>query len=228
METRNFQERLVQLGRDFDNLIHVVQLPKGDKKQIEITYRGKEKLDGVFTESADISIREIVEVGGEIKIRVIVRCSMVGTQNKALTVYFDPESPFYTKDEDNIVRPNTKKLKQQINFQLKGANEFEKDTYDFGSVEEGDPIVFEFTYIGNRQISGVKGNCGCTNVKIDGNKISGILDTDKMRGSVGKSINVYFGDYERQFDSFHGILIPSKDSSLTQLTIKGNVLPKNK
>lgn len=222
----SFQERLSQIGRDFNKLIYNLKIPKEGKEEVIIEYTGNEKLDGVFSSNADVVIRQVIEFAGSVKIKAIVKSSMLGQQMKNIVVYFDPDTPFYLKDGNKII-PNDKKLKQSINFNVECFNDFDSQEYNFGEVFEGDTPSFEFNYTGSDKITGVKGMCGCTDVNLDGNKIYGKLNTEGLKGNVAKTINVYFGEWDRQHESINGILIPNKNSRITTLAIRGNTIPRS-
>ncbi len=225
MASKGFQERLREISIGFDKLIHVVKIPRNGKKEIIITYKGDEKLDGVHCENNDITIRQVEDLGGEIRIRAVVRAVNDATIQRAIIVYFDPNEPFYVRDGHKIV-PNTNKLKQSVQFQITGISEFNTYEYNFGEVIEGDTIKFEFFYTGQDTIEGVKGTCGCTDVNMDGSRIYGTLSTENLSGNVAKTVNVYFGDFARNFESSNGILIPNKDSKVATLAIRGNTIPR--
>lgn len=225
MEVKDFQSRLSKIGGDFSTTIVTVEEPRWGKKEVILSYKGEEEIDGILSEHDNIKIRNVAHIGGETLIRVLVQPTVLGTQQKTITVFFDPNSPFYVKNENGVVTPNPQKLKQQIIFQLKGISDFDTYEYDFGKVDEGKEVSFQFNYLGNYQITGVKGSCGCTNVKVEGNKIVGTLNTTNIKGSVSKTVYVYFGDHERQYESLNGILVPNKDSVTKILTIKGNTNP---
>ena len=221
----SFQERLAKIGREFDRLIYHIKIPKDSRQEVVIEYKGDEKLDGVFTTNADVTIKQVIELAGSTKVRVIVKSSGIGQQIKNMIFYFDPETPFYIKNGD-VVSPNDKKLKQAITFNVEGINDFDTQEYSFGEVVEGEKVSFEFNYLGSDAIAGVKGTCGCTDVSLEGNTIRGKLNTEGLKGNVAKQVNVYFGDWDRQHESVNGILIPNKDSRITTLAIRGNTIPK--
>lgn len=223
METRSFQERLVSIGKGFDKLIHVVKLPKSGKQEIVITYKGDEVFEGVHSSTQDVEIRQVEQFAGETKVRVLVKCPFIGTQQRSIVFYFEPSTPFYLLDKQTVI-PNTKKLKQAIQFQITGFSEFDNYEYNTEEVLEGSDVDFSFNYIGQNKIIGVKGTCGCTNVQVDGNRIFGKLTTQDIKGNFSKTINVYFGDYQRQYESINGVLLTSKDSYTTTLIIRGSTI----
>lgn len=223
---KGFQERLREASIGFDKLIHVLKIPKSSKQEVIITYKGEESLDGVYSDNQDITIRQVENFGNEVRIRVVARAQTPTSVTRAIVVYFDKEEPFYIKDGDKVI-PNPSKLKQSIQFQITGINEFDTYEYNFGEVVEGDIIKFEFNYTGSDKIQGVKGTCGCTDVNLEGNRIYGALSTEGLVGNVAKTVNVYFGDYARNFESINGILIPNKDSKVVTLAIRGNTISRN-
>lgn len=225
MENSSFQERLGKINKGFDKLIHQVTLPKDGRQEIVLTYKGDEIFDGVYTSFNDVIVSKVEEIEGGIKIYVRIKAIIADKQNRSVVVYFDPGVPFYKKDGDIII-PNDRKLKQTINISITGVQDFDTYEYNFGEVVEGDKIDFQFFYTGQDTISGIKGGCGCTDVNLDGSKIFGVLDTKGLNGNVAKTINVYFGEYNRQYEVSSGVLIPNKNSRLTTLTIRGFTIPK--
>lgn len=55
------------------------------------------------------------------------------------------------------------------------SNAMDTLIFNFGTAKPEDKIPFEFNYSGDIPIAGVKPQCGCTDLKVDGNKITGIL-----------------------------------------------------
>lgn len=53
--------------------------------------------------------------------------------------------------------------------------EFDSHIYDFGVAVPNEKVKFKFIYKGEDKLLGVKPSCGCTNLKLDGNEITGEL-----------------------------------------------------
>lgn len=224
MSGPEFQKRLVELGRHFEKLVYKKDQEVASWHDYVIKYTGNEVFQGVLSENVDLVVKDVGVVQGVLEILVSARTQNVGVSNKSITIYFDPQTPFYTKDEGSKVEVNTRKLKQQINFQLTGFVNFDKLIFDSGTQRAGESVPFSFEYNGDRQISGVKGSCGCTNVSLNGNKITGIIDTTGFSNEWAKTVNVYFGDVANYYYSKDGVLKPNPDCSLATLQIKGKII----
>lgn len=101
--------------------------------------------------------------------------------------------------------------------------EFEKDTHDFGDINEGDDaqVDFVFTNTGKEDIviSNVKASCGCTTpfwskepvAPGETGKITAKYNTNGKSGRFNKPITITYN---------------SKTNPTKRIFIKGNVLPK--
>lgn len=222
----SFQERLVQIGRDFEKLVHRVNVPRGALQRIRLVYKGLEQLDGIHhPDNSDVYVEKVTfNEDGHLIADVVVKASANGNKNNQLVFYFDPSIPFYLKNEDGRIEVNTRKLKQTVTIQTKGEVIFDKDKLTFTDVSEGDLLEFSFLHKGTDKIQGVKGSCGCTNVYLDGDLVKGALDTTGFKpGYFSKHINVYYGEYERIYNSVGGVLKQSPEAFLYTLTIDGTV-----
>ncbi len=223
MEPREFQERLVKLGRDFEKLVFTQDVPRGTWADFVIRYKGSEVFQGVLAENIDVLVKDVGKVGDATEILVSVKSNSVSKQTKNLTVYFDPISPFYRKVNGSIVEPNTQKLKQQIQFIINGTSLFDTEELNIGEVDKDTIVQFEFEYRGTEPISGIKGTCGCTNVSLNVNKIIGQIDTNGFKGDWSKHVNVYLGDHENYYYSKDGVLKQNPSCSVIPLFIKGSI-----
>ena len=223
MEAKVYQERLVKLSRDFEKLVISSDVPRGTWKDFVVRYKGSEVFQGVLAENVDIVVKDVGKVQDSLEVLFSVRSSNIGKQNKVVTMYFDPTSPFYVRTSSGIIEPNTTKLKQQITFSINGTFDFDKEEINVGEVKEGSLVDFEFEYKGNVPLAGVKGTCGCTNVSINGNKISGQVNTSGFKNDWSKHVNVYLGDYENYYYSKDGVMKQNPNCSVIPLFIKGKV-----
>lgn len=224
MSPVEYQQRLVQLGREFDKLVVKSKQEVGSWQDHLIKYTGNEVFQGVLSENVDLVVKDVGVVQGVLEILVSVRASIPNVVNKSLTVYFDPQSPFYVKESSGKVEINTRKLKQQISFQVEGYSSFNTTIFDAGEIKEGTPVPFSFDYIGQREIYGVKGSCGCTNVSYEGNKVQGVIDTQGFKNEWTKTVNVYFGDVKNFYYSKNGVLKQNPECSMATLQIKGKII----
>lgn len=224
MSPVEYQKRLVELGRNFDKLVVKSKQEVGAWQDHLIKYTGNEVFQGVLSENVDLVVKDVGVVQGVLEILVSVRASLPNVANKSLTVYFDPQSPFYVKESSGKVEVSTRKLKQQINFQVEGVSAFNTTVFDTGEIKEGTPVPFSFEYIGEREISGVKGSCGCTNVSFEGKVVQGVIDTQGFKNEWTKTVSVYFGDVQNFYYAKNGILKQNPDCSMTTLQIKGKII----
>lgn len=223
MQNSSYQDRLVQLGREFEKLVFTKDVPRGAWQDFTVRYKGEEVFQGVLAENIDVVVKDVGKVQDATEILVSVRSSAVGKQQKFMTVYFDPMEPFYIKSEGSLVSPNLRKLKQQVQFVIQGTSNFDKEELNVGEVKGGSIVDFEFNYIGEREIGGVKGTCGCTNVSLNGNKITGQIDTTGFEEDWSKHVNVYIGDYKNYYYSKNGVLRLNPDCAIIPLIIKGKI-----
>lgn len=219
----NYQGRLVQLQRDFNKVVYTANAELGQWVDFVIEYKGEEVLDGVLNEDKDIFVKQVGKIAGQTLIKVSLKCNNVGVINKKLTIYFDDRSPFYIRTEKGKIEVTDRKLKTQITFQINVVLNFDKVTYDCGNHNKNDKVGFEFTYLGKESIKGVKGSCGCTDVQFEGNRIFGTIDTKDFKTTWAKNVTVYFGEFERPYESDGGIFVPSTKVHNVALSVKGQV-----
>ena len=130
----------------------------------------------------------------------------------------------------------------QVNGDSRGAPmiEFDRMSKDLGTVDEGIKKTFEFIVTNNGSgplvISEVKGQCGCTNVRVDKSRLApgesarllGIFDTLGRTGRQRKSITVRSNDPARPIATLSFTALVKAKLKLTPRSLAFGVLDAEK
>ena len=103
---------------------------------------------------------------------------------------------------------------------------FDKTVYSFGQAPKNSTISFTFQYNGNHKIESVKGTCSCTDLKIDGNTITGqvrVGEGDK-HGVKTTDISVYFFPDEPDYIINNGVRDVNPKKITINLRVTGKVI----
>lgn len=117
------------------------------------------------------------------------------------------------------------KLEEKVALVSKG---FEGGTtFDFGSASPNEKVDFEFKYEGEIPIQAVKASCGCTNLRVEGNTIKGVLSIGAEGQYSGQHSTHFLDKEDRVWRIQNNIAIPTdprlKPVPLAQL--QGKRLP---
>lgn len=125
----------------------------------------------------------------------------------------------------------TPQERQQKGLEIRNA--FESVIFKFKG-KPGDEIPFEFTYNGELDIQSIQPGCGCTEARVENNKIVGHLKLDPLETynpnenetsrSVQKSITVYFHDGQEWYTADQNKVRKANSNKLSAVvTIAGVV-----
>ena len=103
---------------------------------------------------------------------------------------------------------------------------FDKTVVSFGQTPKNSTIPFTFNYNGEHKIESVKGTCSCTDLKVNGNVITGVVrvgEGDK-HGVKSTDITVYFFPEEPDYLINNGIRDVNPKKITINLRVTGKVI----
>lgn len=90
---------------------------------------------------------------------------------------------------------------------------------DKGKHPDNKKIEFEFEYLGTLTIRSVNGSCNCTNVKFEGNKVTGTIVPKPVSEVVPSMVT------KKQYDTEQHVTVWFSDNSIELLKIKALIVP---
>lgn len=112
------------------------------------------------------------------------------------------------------------KLRQEL------ESGFEKTIFNFGEAAKNSTVPFTFVYGGLHKIESVKGTCSCTDLKVNGNEISGVVRVGEgdTNGVKATDITVYFFPEEPDYLVQGGVRQVNPKKISINLRVTGKVI----
>ena len=103
---------------------------------------------------------------------------------------------------------------------------FDKMIYNFGQAVKDSSVPFSFTYTGEHKIESVKGTCSCTDLKVNGNVITGVVrvGSGDQHGVKSTDITVYFFPDEPDYVVQEGVREVNPKKITVSLRVTGKVI----